>query len=154
MTFTVLVTVAARTNTGSVSYTDPSVAPGITYTYRVAAVNAAGPSAYSNTAVVTVPQPPAAPSNLAATAALKSGKVRVTLTWVDNATNETGFTIQRATNATFTANLVSASVGANTTTYTTGTLARSTPYYFRIQAINGAGQSTWVNATPFPIITP
>ena len=79
--------------------------------------------------------------------------MRVTVTWVDNATNETGFVIQRSTNATFTANVVTATVGANVTTFTTGTLARSTPYYFRVQAINGAGQSIWVNATPFPVTT-
>jgi hypothetical protein len=77
----------------------------------------------------------------------------VTLTWLDVAT-ETGYTIQMATNSTFTANLVTSTVAANTTTFTTGNVPRFTPYYFRVQAFNGAGVSAWTNATPFPITTP
>ena len=154
VTFTTIATVAAKTGTGSVSYTDTTVVAGLTYTYRVAAFNAAGLSAYSNTATVSVPATPAPPSNVLAVSSLRSNKVRVTITWTDNATNETGYVIQRSTNATFTANVVTGTVGANITTFTTGNLARSTPYYFRVQAVNGAGQSIWVNATPFPIITP
>ncbi len=60
--FTTLVTVGPRNNTGGVTYTDVSVAAGSTYAYRVAAANAAGLSAWSNTANVTIPAPPAAPS--------------------------------------------------------------------------------------------
>ena len=153
--FATLVTVGPRNNTGSVSYTDVAVATGDTCVYRVAALNAAGWSAYSNTATVTVPAPPAAPSNVIATAVLRNAKsTRVTLTWTDNANDETGFSIQQSTNATFTANLVTINLGANVTTYVTGSLPRSTPYYYRVQAVSGAGQSAWVNATPFPITTP
>jgi predicted phage tail protein len=79
---------------------------------------------------------------------------RVTLTWTDNANNETGFTVQRATNAAFTAGLTTSNVAANTTTFTTGNLPRNTSFYFRVQAVNATGTSAWVNATPFPIITP
>ena len=57
---------------------------------------------------------------------------RVTLTWNDNSTNETGFTIQRATNAAFTAGLVTSTVGANVQTWSSGNVARNTPYYFRV----------------------
>jgi hypothetical protein len=87
-------------------------------------------------------------------AALQGENAGVTLTWVDNADNETGFTIQRATNAAFTANVVNTSVGANMTTYRTGKLPRSTPCYFRVLAYNGAGPPAWANATPFPIVRP
>ncbi len=76
------------------------------------------------------------------------------MTWVDNATNETGFTIQRATKPTFTQNLVTFNAAANATTYTTGPVAHFTPFYLRIQAKNGSGVSAWVNAAPFPITTP
>lgn len=154
-TFSTLITVGARTGTGSVSYTDTTVALGNSYTYRVAAVNAAGMSEYSNTASVTIAAPPAAPSAVSATAARQGrNNARVTLTWTDNANNETGFAIQRSTNATFTANVVNSTVGANVNTFTTGNVSRNTPYYFRVRAVNGAGQSAWVNATPSPIITP
>ena len=85
---------------------------------------------------------------------LKGNKAQVTLSWTDNANNETGFIIQWTTDPTFTLGLVSANVGANVTTYTAGSLARGTQYYFRIRAGNGVGQSGWVNASPFPITTP
>jgi hypothetical protein len=149
--FSVLVTVGAN----STSYTDVAVLAGNNYAYRVAAVNAAGLSAYSNTASVAVALPPAAPTNVVATAALtRNGKnATITLTWTDVA-DETGYTIQLATDAAFTANVVTTSVGANVTTYTTGRLALVTPYYLRVLAYNGAGQSAWANATPFPITTP
>jgi len=153
--FSALVTVGPRAGTGSVNYTDTTVAAGNSYTYRVSAVNAAGSSNYSNTATVNLPAPPAAPTNVIATAARVGGSPsdRITLTWAD-AVNETGYTIQMATNSTFTANLVTITVGANTTTFTSDNVPRNTQFYLRIQAFNGAGQSVWVNATPFPIITP
>ena len=45
-------TAPARNNTGSVTFVDTTVVAGNAYAYRVAAVNAAGMSAYSNTASV------------------------------------------------------------------------------------------------------
>lgn len=67
----------------------------------------------------------------------------MTLTWTDNAGNETGFTIQRATNLGFTAGLTTNNVAANTTTFNTGNIALNTTYYFRVQAFNEGGASTW-----------
>jgi hypothetical protein len=155
ITYSTIVTVGAKNGMGSVSYTDTTVTVNTSYMYRVAAVNAAGASAYSNTASAILPAPPVAPSNVGATVA-KSGNrnAKVTLTWRDNATDETGYVIERVTNDTFTANLITSTVATNTTTYQTGNLTRNTPYYFRIRAINGVGQSAWVNAVPFPIQTP
>jgi len=48
--FSVLATVGADT----ISYVDLAVSAGITYSYRVAAFSADGPSAYTNTASVTI----------------------------------------------------------------------------------------------------
>jgi hypothetical protein len=152
-----LVQLPFRNGTGSVSFTDVTVFAGNTYQYRVAAVNAGSsvPYPYSNIATATIPAPPLAPTNVLATAAQQGGNAaRVTLTWTDVANNETGYRIQRSTNAAFTANLVTSTVGANVTTFTTGNVARFTPFYFRVQAFNGVGPSVWVNATPFPITTP
>jgi len=149
------ITVPANNGTGSVSYTDTTVSAGNTYEYQVRAVNAIGQSTPSNIASVIIPAPPVAPSNVSATAARSGNRnARVTLTWTDNSNNETGFNIQRATDAAFTANVVNATVGANATTYTTGNIARATQYYFRVRSYNGQGQSAWVNASPFPITTP
>jgi FtsP/CotA-like multicopper oxidase with cupredoxin domain len=54
--FTTLITVAA--SNGNVSYTDTTVTAGSTYSYRVAALNSAGVSGYSNTASVSLAAPP------------------------------------------------------------------------------------------------
>jgi hypothetical protein len=151
-----LVTVDPRNGTGNVYFTDTTVIPGNSYTYRISAINAAGLSAYSNTASVSLPTLPAVPSHVIATATRVglSRYGRITLTWDDNTANETGYRIQRATNETFTANLTTNTVRANITTFRTGILPRHTPYYLRIQAFNDVGQSDWVNANPLPIVTP
>lgn len=69
---------------------------------------------------------------------------RITITWTDVA-GETGYTIQRATNDLFTANLVTTDVGANIATYTTGNVPRNQTFWFRISASNEAGASGWSN---------
>src|SRR5947199_8247656 len=75
----------------SATYTWTGATVGTTYSFRVAAVNAVAESAPTNTATVTTPSPPAAPSNLVATAAANG--TQVNLTGTDNATTETGFKV-------------------------------------------------------------
>ncbi|HEY5974334.1 MAG TPA: multicopper oxidase domain-containing protein, partial [Geobacteraceae bacterium] len=82
----------ANPATGMVTYTDLAVAAGHSYVYRVAAVNGAGPSAWSNMAIVGVPTVPA-PVTLSGT--LQAGP-QVSLGWTN--TNETGFVLERADN--------------------------------------------------------
>jgi FtsP/CotA-like multicopper oxidase with cupredoxin domain/fibronectin type 3 domain-containing protein len=138
-------------------YDDLAVSGGITYTYRVAAFNANGTSAWSDpVASGTVPPdatPPAAPSNLAAT---NLAQTTLTLTWTDNSINETGFIIQRATNSSFTRGLTTFNVAANLTSYNDSGLKRNTRYFYRIQAINGfnggAGPFPW--SPTFNVTTP
>lgn len=154
--FAQIATAPARNNTGSVTYVDTTIVPGNSYIYRVAAVNVAGQSAYVTSANLIVPALPAAPSSFsAANGPNGNGNNRtVILTWADNSNNETGFTIQRATDAAFTTGLNTVTVAANTTTLTQTGLSRSTNYYYRIRANNGAIiSSVYVNATPFPILT-
>jgi FtsP/CotA-like multicopper oxidase with cupredoxin domain len=155
--FNYSVSVPAKANTGTVTYNDTNITTGVTYTYRVAAVNIAGTSIFSNLAAVAVPVAPAAPSNFtAANGSNGAGNSRsVVLTWTDNSNNESGFTIQRSTNATFTGNGVNTvTVGANVTTLTQTGLSRNTQYWYRIRANNGTIIfTTYVNATPFPIRT-
>jgi endoglucanase len=96
-----------------------------------------------------------APSGLVATAASSS---QVNLSWVDNATTEDGFELDRATNSAFTSGLVTATLLANATSRTVTGLSAATTYYFRVRATNGAGASeysgtasvTTLNSSPPP----
>jgi FtsP/CotA-like multicopper oxidase with cupredoxin domain len=142
--------------TGNIKWVDTAVTPGTTYTYRVLATSAVGPSAYSNTAQVVVPPAPAVPTSLTAVnGANPPNNTRIViLNWTANTTNVTSFTIQRATNPGFTAGLVTYSSPATAFTRTVTGLARNTAYYFRIRANNGPYVwSAYLNATPFPIVT-
>ena len=84
-------------------------------------------------------------SSLTATATRNGGSDRVTLRWTDNANNESGFTIQRATNDTFTAGLQSTTAGANATSVALNGVTRNRTYFYRVQATNGVGGSAWSN---------
>jgi len=148
--YSVLATLGSNTT----SYINTGVLPGETYTYRVAAFNIAGQSAYSNLAAMAVPTMPIIPSNFTAVNGPNGGgnSRSVILSWLDNSTDETGFTIQRATNAAFTSGLtttnVAAVTGTGTRTLTVTGLSRNTVYYFRIRANNGAIIFTgWMNLT-------
>lgn len=144
----------ARNNTGSVSWDDTGVAPGVGYAYRVTAVNGGGASAPVTSAAVAVPTAPAAPTGLTATAVAAGKRADVTLAWADASADETGFEVQRATDAGFTRGLSTTTLAANAVTTTQTGLARGTAYYYRVRAVNLGGGSTWATATPLPITTP
>jgi FtsP/CotA-like multicopper oxidase with cupredoxin domain len=86
---------------------------------------------------VVVAVAPDAPSGLVAT--LDTGDV--VLTWTDNASNETGYTIQRAEDIGFTLNPVAFSVG-QVLTYTDTSVAPTTEYFYRVLAVNVVGDTT------------
>jgi titin len=123
-------------------FSDLTVSPASDYMYRVYAWNTAGTSANSNEITVTTTTgiPPAAPSNLVITNYTASS---LTLAWTDNSTDETGFTVQIATDKNFSQSLQTANVGANVTVYMFFPLAPNTKYYMRVAAFNGAGSSSW-----------
>ncbi len=144
----------ALSATGTATYSTATLLAGshnVIAVYNGSAIFAASTSP---TFTQVVNGPPAAPSNLVAVATRNGTRDTVTLTWVDNATNETGFTVQRAQNAAFTNRLTTYTVAANATTLVQTGVTRNISYYYRIRARNAAGNSAWVNATPFPVRTP
>jgi hypothetical protein len=82
---------------------------------------------------------PAAPSNLKAAAA---SSTQINLTWTDNASNETGFKIERKTGSGGTWAQV-ATAGANATSWSNTGLSASTAYYYRVRATNAGGDSAY-----------
>jgi C1A family cysteine protease len=135
----------ATTAANVATYSDTGLTPNTTYYYQVRAYNGVSDSAYSNIANATtqaLPTPPAAPTNLAATAASFS---QINLAWTDNADNETGFKIERCTGAGCSDFVQIATVGANVTSYSNTGLTASTSYSYRVRAYNAGGDSDYSN---------
>ncbi len=123
------------------TFSDAGLTPGTGYQYRVYAFNAVGDSANPAgplSVTTTSGTPPAAPSNLVVTNRTASS---LTLTWTDNATNETGFTVQIATDKNFSQSVQTFNVGPDVTSYQFYPLAPNTKYYMQVAAFNAAGSS-------------
>ncbi|HSB21227.1 MAG TPA: hypothetical protein VLD85_14565 [Anaeromyxobacteraceae bacterium] len=143
-----------RNNTGNVTYVDTAVAFGNSYRYQVKAFNAGGSSAYATmlNPVVVDAIPPAPTSFTVAAVKANGNNYTATLSWASTV-NPASFTIQRATNATFTTGLASFTATGTARTLVQ-TVNRNTVYYYRIRSNNGiGGSSAWKNALPFPIRT-
>src|SRR5690606_7820449 len=76
-----------------VSYSNIGLTAGVTYYYRISAVNGNGNSAAAEITATTTNLIPAAPTNLALTAVSSTA---INVSWNDNSTNETGFQIYRS----------------------------------------------------------
>lgn len=126
------------------TYQNFGLSPNTTYYYRVQAISGDGASAFTNTAnamTYSAPQPPSAPSKLAATGVSTS---QINLTWQDNSNNETGFVIERASSSDGPFSFVGA-VGANVTSFENTGLNANTRYYYKVRAINNDGTSGFSN---------
>lgn len=94
--------------------------------------------------------PSAAPTALATT--ISNAPLAVNLSWVDNATNETGYLVKRSTteNAGF---VTIATVAANATTYSDATVLENTTYYYQVLAFNDFGVSAASNTANVLIVS-
>lgn len=133
--FATVTTVGANVN----GYSDVGLTPATTYHYRVSAFNNNGDSGFSNAANATTNSiPPYAPSNLLATA---TAPTQIKLSWSDNATNETGYKVERSPNNSTWAQIALLSVSA--TTFNDTTVSAATLYYYRIRAYGSGGDSAY-----------
>jgi len=129
----------------STSYTDTGLTPSTQYTYTVTMRDSLGNTgtASEGASATTDPAPalPAAPSSLSATAIAKT---QIDLSWTDNATDETGFKIERSkrVNTSF---AQIATVGSDVTSYSDTTVSKGTTYFYRVRATNADGDSAYSN---------
>jgi len=136
------------------SYTDASVTNGLTYTYLVRTLilesvpggtyqNLSCASAVTAVAGTTTTAPP---SELAVAQVTGSG---VQLTWEDNSSDETGFRVERRTNADGSYGTVG-TVGSNVTGFLDpGPFTAGNVYYYRVIATGPSGDSPPSNEASF-----
>jgi len=125
-----------------VTFSDNTAVAGIAYTYRIKAIGTNISSDYSNTSTATIPLLVSviAPSELTA----KVENNAIVLSWKDNASNETGFVVERSdvNSANFT---LLASLGANVQTYTDNSAGANMPYTYRVKAVSDQVSSDFSN---------
>lgn len=109
-------------------------ASATTSPYATFKTKEAGTSAPTIVANFNVPAP-TAPSNLSATA---TDAANVALTWIDNATTETSFRVERRDSSGTWTPL--ATLPANSASYTDSTVAPGTTYDYRVIAVNASGE--------------
>jgi hypothetical protein len=148
-------TLLSTLGAGVQTYTDnatnnPSAPPaiGTVYYYWVSAYNGAGESAktaasQNATGGVTTLNVPAAPTSLTATA---TSTTQINLAWTDNATNETGYTVERRSPAGSGSYSTVTTLSAGANSFSNTGLTESTQYEYRVYATNAAGNSANSNA--------
>lgn len=129
-------------------YNSANITAGNTYTYFIRAKDADGVITDSNTISVSIdtnictPQSiPLAPSDVAASA---TSLTSITLMWHDNATNETGFRIERSVSGgaySFLTNMPSISGSGGVGFYRDRGLESNAQYCYRARAYNASGDS-------------
>ena len=133
LTFTTIGTVGANVTT----FTDDTVLPQHTYSYRMRSINQGGTSAWTSEKCVTTP--PYAPTNAAAVAISAN---RVHVTWTSNTAIATSQEIERglAGSGVF---LPLTIVAGNVTQFDDASAGQETAYVYRVAAVGQAGRSGW-----------
>ncbi len=127
------------------SFTITGLTSLATYYFRVRAINGCGNSPYVSSSSVTMNSAlPAAPGSVNSSGLYCS---EFTMNW-NASVGAVDYTVQRATDAAFTAGFISVA-NITATSYTFTGLTSNTTYYYRVYARNGCGTST-VAGVPSP----
>lgn len=140
---------ADQTQTGT-SYSVSGLSQGTTFYWRVRALTMTITGAWSSTwSFSTAPgvSPPSTPTAVSPPNGSSGLSTSVTLTWNGSA-GATSYNLQVATDAGF-ANVVANDSGVGTTSQQVSGLVAGTTYYWRIEAVNSAGTSSWSGAWSF-----
>ena len=113
--------------------------PCTTYQIAVGPYNDWGTHWGVGYANITTACPPAAPSIPVLTSTYDQKNVR--LTWTDNATTETSYTILRCGGAACTPTSLTTGLASNSTSYIDSTVSASSVYGYQVCAVNGLGST-------------
>jgi len=146
------------------TFNDSGLTGNVNYYYRVTALNTVGdtwdysnpninegvvgfPSLTVRSAPSNVVGPPAGVTTLLSVTQAAATKSPVIVTWsYAPSGDQTGFRIQRATNAAFTQGVTNFNVGAAVTSFSDGSTRGGITYYYRVAATNSLGIGTWSNS--------
>jgi hypothetical protein len=141
-----------QTNPGATPAMVETALEGNATTNRVISAGTGSPNLLLYTGFINLgppPSPPAAPTNLSATAI---DYQRIDLAWTDNATDETSYEVQRSTGGgAFT---TVATLAANSISYSNTGLSGSTSYTYQVLARNAGGSSASNTATATTAASP
>jgi hypothetical protein len=156
--WTTLATLPAAPGSGStLTFSDKSFKSNqVPYYYQVFGSNVVGdnavyagstgfPTITMNSVPATVGPPAGVTTLVSLTQAASKGPVVVTWTYAPSG-DQKGFTIQRATNAAFTAGVTNYQVAGTVLTYSDTKIKVGVTYYYRVMATNPLGNGTWSNA--------
>ncbi len=138
-----------QTQSGT-SYTVSGLASGTTYYWRVRASTLLLTGGWSATwSFSTAPSVsvPAAPSLSSPSNGSTGEPVSLTLTWAASS-GASSYNVQVSTDNSF-STIVTSSTGVSGTSQQISGLANGTTYYWRVQAVNSAGTSSWSGAWTF-----
>ena len=110
---------------------------GATYSYEVEAYDGTIESPASNVASATVPSAdpaaPAAPTNLTATAA--ASPASVSLSWTDNASNATSYTVERSDGTTGDWTVIASGLAGTATSYVDNSVTAGATYSYEVEGL-------------------
>lgn len=138
----------------SPTFTDTTASSGTTYHYRVTAVRlqTSMSGSYANqscgelVSIIHGGTTPAPPTRLAASG---TGTTSYNLTWDDNATNETGYEVQRRNPANGVWSTIATPAAGSTSFADSGATAGG-PNHYRVRALGASGNSTFTNEVSDP----
>jgi autotransporter-associated beta strand protein len=142
------------------AYTDAGVTADQSYTYLVRTLKLEtspggtyeNPSVGSLVTLTASAGAAAAPANPSSLVVTQNSATNAWLSWSDNSDNESGFRVERKTNAAGSFAAIG-TVGANVTTFTDpGAFTHGNVYYYRIVAIGASGESPPSKETAFDAV--
>lgn len=142
------------------SFSDSTGTPGSSYAYmvRTLKLETSPGGTYQNLSIgdmvsVTVnASPNGVPLTPTSLAVVQNSGVNAQLTWIDNATNETSYRVERKVNGTGAYSTLTTLPSGATSHTDVGPFANGSVYFYRVIAVNAAGDSVASNESSFEAV--
>ncbi|HYL67299.1 MAG TPA: spherulation-specific family 4 protein, partial [Nitrosopumilaceae archaeon] len=148
-------TIVSNTASTTTTYSDTGLFPNTSYTYRVSAINSIGTSSPSSMSSTTTSSATSVPSSPAVLTAKTASSSQINLSWTAPTNNGgsaiTNYNIYRSTSSGTETFLVR--IG-NVLSYSDTGLSSGTTYFYKVTAVNSAGESTQSNEATTSLTTP